>query len=158
MEFGIGIPLIAGAVAIIMFLSVYIGKATNQYFRDTDRFLGMIKVDERLKELMAEAEDDQLSAIRNQIEPTPVLFTDRFRWFLVRDPTSTRLESQRSSLSNGTTMHHQPSSLTEAEQPKNLKTKESLLSLQTDRENVEAPLDQVASPEDDRFEDAVDEA
>jgi hypothetical protein len=83
--------ILAAAAVLLALLNSFVNNAVNQYFREK------VASDKRsmmsLDALQDEGEPDDL---RKNIQPPPVLFTDRFRWFLHRE--NVMLEKKRSSL------------------------------------------------------------
>lgn len=72
--------LAGGSVALAL-LNTFVMRAVNQYFRDIDASDKEFKAAPGRE---GEEVEDLPEAIRH-IQPVPVLFTDAFRWFLVRE-------------------------------------------------------------------------
>jgi hypothetical protein len=84
----IGSYILAAAAILLGLLNSFVMKAVLQYFRDMDA------QDERQTGLDDE-EPIEISKALEEIHPVSVLFTDTFRWFLLREDTMlSRQQSQ----------------------------------------------------------------
>jgi hypothetical protein len=84
----IGSYILAAAAILLGLLNSFVMKAVLQYFRDMDA------QDERRAGLDDE-EPIEISKALEEIHPVSVLFTDTFRWFLLREDTMlSRQQSQ----------------------------------------------------------------
>jgi hypothetical protein len=86
--------LAAGAVLLAL-LNTFVMKAVRQYNREKDSVTDAIKVSPCGRE-------DDLVETRKTVHPVPVLFTDTFRWLLVRE------ESNRAAAKRGTWSEQPP--------------------------------------------------
>lgn len=74
--------LALGAVLLAITTS-FVNKAIIQYFRDVKKEENLRKRD--ALEYDSDAESGDLKAPKSRIQPVPVLFTDSFRWLMMRD-------------------------------------------------------------------------
>lgn len=72
---------LAGAAVALALLNTFVIRAVNQYFRDIDATTKEFKA---VPGRDGEEVEGLAEAVR-RIRPVPVLFTDAFRWFLVRE-------------------------------------------------------------------------
>ena len=73
--------VLAAASVALALLNTFVMRAANQYFRDLDLTKKEFKA---MSDRNGEEIEDATQAIR-RITPVPVLFTDAFRWFMVRE-------------------------------------------------------------------------
>lgn len=80
--------LIAAAIVLAL-MNTFVQKAVRQYERDHSKLVSMLHDDAKLvaetQTLGTVATDDEVDALRLSIKPSPVLFTDTFRWCLRRE-------------------------------------------------------------------------
>ena len=75
---------LVSAALLLAFVNTFVKRASSQYLRDVDaRDAPVLHTHEKEHEI----EVDDAKAL---ITPVPVLFTDRFRWFLVRDDSPSK--------------------------------------------------------------------
>jgi hypothetical protein len=97
-----GAFLLFTAAALLTVLNTFVSKAVYQYHRDHEE-------DTTIHDNADEQHD--MSQLQNEIAPTPVLFTDTFRWLLCREGEcgGARLEAKSLSPLNSPTLTIQES-------------------------------------------------
>ena len=103
--------LFAAAIVLIL-INSFVMKAVSQYFRDGDAPLLVSAHDQKIADLddLGEYEDKMFdeSVDKQAIHPVPVLFTDRFRWFLHREDA---VLSRRPSATLGSMVQESPENM-----------------------------------------------
>jgi hypothetical protein len=82
----VGVYVLAVGAVLLAFLNTFVKKAADQYLRDKKKSMmandvHAVKVEE---EPIIIAISMDIDTVKQRIEPVPVLFSDRFRWFLAR--------------------------------------------------------------------------
>lgn len=72
--------LTAASIALAL-LNTFVTRAVNQYFRDAE----MSRKEFKATPGRDGEEVEDIHVARSRVEPVPVLFSDAFRWFLVRE-------------------------------------------------------------------------
>jgi Paraquat-inducible protein A len=89
----------AGAVLLAL-LNTFIMRAVGQYFRDKEnearRGQDVAKL-EALSDVISAISAEEVAQAKNGIKPIPVLFSDTFRWFLIRQDVAMSMRSSSSS-------------------------------------------------------------
>jgi hypothetical protein len=78
--------LAAGAVLLAL-LSAFVMRAVFQYFRDKENEARRSEDLMKLEALVG-ADEKDINQAKNELKTVPVLFTDTFRWFLIRQDNS----------------------------------------------------------------------
>jgi len=74
--------LVVGA-ALLALMNTFVMKAVRQYEREQSAVVALLQ--ETPEAAMKSFSEEDVTAARQRITPPPVLFTDTFRWFLVRE-------------------------------------------------------------------------
>lgn len=74
--------LVFGAVLLAL-MNTFVMKAVKQYERDQSAIIAILE-EEKMAKITDFSEEDVVTA-RESITPPPVMFTDTFRWFLLRE-------------------------------------------------------------------------
>jgi hypothetical protein len=94
--------ILAAAAVLLALLNSFVMNAALQYFRDKDSAVAERHLAERKLEgsVADDMEELNVGEMREKITPVPVLFTDRYRWFLSREHAMVAIASDSPSDSN----------------------------------------------------------
>mmetsp|Transcript_24398 Transcript_24398/g.36198 ORF Transcript_24398/g.36198 Transcript_24398/m.36198 type:complete len:2877 (+) Transcript_24398:149-8779(+) len=78
-----GTYILVGGAVLLALMNTFVMKAVKQYERDQSSIIAILE-EEKMAEITDFSEEDVIAA-RQTITPPPVMFTDTFRWVLLRE-------------------------------------------------------------------------